>query len=551
VTTFAGPPLAGRSDVGALTLGGFLAEVAERFGPAEALVLDDPLRDGATVRWTYDDLFREGGRIGRGLVARGVAPGEAVAVVMADRPEAVAALFGAALAGAVVVPMSTFATPRELGHMLERASAVAVLTQARLGPRDLGAEVAGLAAGLPASPSVAVVGDRSWDGLLADGDEVPGERLEAWAAVSPDDPGLVIFTSGTTSEPKAILHGHRSPCLQFWLLARTFGRDRTTRMFSALPLFWTAGLNTAMGSTLAAGGCWVMQEVFEAGAALALLARERVTEPYTLPHQTVALAEHPDWPTTDLSSLRCVYGKSAFARHPTVHGDPDWIMPVGYGLSETCSFVSGYDCRTPREQARIGAGPLMPGVRLRVVDPESGRCLGVGEEGELAVGGATLMLGYLGAPPGAGLDADRFFHTGDAGHVDADGIVHFSGRRTEMIKTGGANVSPAELEVALRACAPVKLSRVIGVPDARLGQVAVACIVPAEGTEPTEDDIRSFLRGRVASYKVPRHVLFLAESEMPMTGSDTKVRDDALRAVVAERLGGLPTASDPTTTGER
>jgi acyl-CoA synthetase (AMP-forming)/AMP-acid ligase II len=153
--------------------------------------------------------------------------------------------------------------------------------------------------------------------------------------VSPDDPGLVIFTSGTTSEPKAILHGHRSPCLQFWVLAETFGRDRATRMFSALPLFWTAGLNTAMGATLAAGGCWVMQEVFEPGAALALLARERVTEPYTLPHQTVALAEHPDWQATDLSSLRCVYGKSAFARHPTVHGDPDWIMPVGYGLSET------------------------------------------------------------------------------------------------------------------------------------------------------------------------------------------------------------------------
>jgi acyl-CoA synthetase (AMP-forming)/AMP-acid ligase II len=213
--------------------------------------------------------------------------------------------------------------------------------------------------------------------------------------------------------------------------------------------------------------------------------------------------------------------------------------------------VSGYDCRTTRAQARIGVGPLMPGARLRVLDPESGRALGVGEEGELAVGGATLMLGYLGGPPGAGLDADGFFHTGDAGHVDADGIVHFSGRRTEMIKTGGANVSPAELEVALRACPSVKLSRIVGVPDERLGQVVVACIVPAESSAPTEDVIRSFLRDRVAPYKVPRHVLFLTEDEMPMTDSDTKVRDDALRALVADRLDGVTTVPDPTPTGER
>jgi acyl-CoA synthetase (AMP-forming)/AMP-acid ligase II len=171
-----------------------------------------------------------------------------------------------------------------------------------------------------------------------------------------------------------------------------------------------------------------------------------------------------------------------------------------------------------------------------VIDPGSGRALGVDEEGELAVAGATLMLGYLGRRGADTFDADGFFHTGDAGHVDGDGIVHYTGRRTEMIKTGGANVSPAELEVALRACPPVKLSRIVGVADGRLDQVVVACIVCKDGESATEEEIRAFLRARVASYKVPKVVLFFAPEEMPMTPGGTKVRDDALLALVHRRL---------------
>jgi acyl-CoA synthetase (AMP-forming)/AMP-acid ligase II len=266
------------------------------------------------------------------------------------------------------------------------------------------------------------------------------------------------------------------------------------------------------------------------------MARERVTEPYTLPHQTATLAEHPDWATTDLSSLRCVYGKGAYARHPRVEGDPGWIMPVGFGMSETCAFVCAHPSDTPRARARIGHGALLPGARLRVVDPESGTPLGVDEDGELCVSGATRMLGYLGRAPKECFDEDGFFHTGDAGHVSADGNVHWSGRRTEMIKTGGANVSPAEVEVALRACPPVKLSRVVGVPDARLDQAVVACIVRRDDATATADEVKAFLRERIAAYKVPKHVLFFDDDEMPMTGSAAKVRDDALLELVHARL---------------
>src|SRR3546814_408412 len=146
------------------------------------------------------------------------------------------------------------------------------------------------------------------------------------------------------------------------------------------------------------------------------------------------------------------------------------------------------------------------------------------------------MLRYLGKEPAECFDSDLFFHTGDLGHVDERGEVHFEGRRTEMIKTGGANVSPAELEVALRACEPVKLSRVVGVDDPRLDQIVVACVTLKAGAEATEADIRSFLRERVSSYKVPKRVLFFADGEIPMTTSETKVRDEALLALVHQRL---------------
>lgn len=537
MTTFDGPSIDETPGVGALTIGGFLAEVVERFGQNEAVVLDDLLLDGRTQRWTYEHLGAEARRIARALLAVGVAPGDAVGIVMGNRPEALASVFGAALVGAVAAPMSTFSPRPELAHLLATCDAKVVLTQSHLLGRRFGDDVRSIAAERPHLERVAVLGDGSWDELLDAGCEVTEADLDEVAGgVTSDDPALVIFSSGTTSAPKGILHANRGPALQCWLQATLFARHADTRLFSALPLFWTAGFNTAVGATLAAGGCWVAQETFDPGAALALLERERVTESYTLPHQTAALAEHPDWASTDLSSLRCVYGKGAYARHPSVDGDPDWIMPVGWGMSETCAFVCAHPSDTPRERAKVGHGALLPGARLRVVDWSTGEPLGIGEEGELCVAGATRMLGYLGRPPETCFDEHGFFHTGDAGHVAPDGTVHYSGRRTEMIKTGGANVSPAEVEVALRACPGVKLSRVVGVPDPLLDELVVACIILRDGERASEHDVKDFLRGRIATYKVPKHVLFFEPDEMPMTSSEAKVRDDALLELVRGRL---------------
>jgi len=534
VTTFEGPPIAFGAGVGARTLGGFLLEAVERFGGNEALVFDDPLQDGRTVRWSYEELGRQSWKVAAAIMASGARPGARIGVLMGNRPEAVAGFFGAALAGTTAVLMSTFSAPAELEYLIDHSGTQILLTQSELLGRRLADEVSTLET--PALELTAAVGD-GWEDFLGKGASVGLEGLrERAAAVGPKDPGSIIYSSGTTDRPKGVLHSHGAPSLQFWLQARVFGRHEETRMWTGLPMFWTAGLNTAMGATLAAGGCWVMQETFHPAGAIELIERERVTEPYTLPHQTAALVDLPEWETADLSSLKQVYGKSAFARHPSVKGDPSWNSPVAYGLSETCSIFATHYSDDPRELMRQSTGRLLPGNRLRVIDPDTGRLLGRGEAGELAVTGPTLMEHYVGRTPDECFDADGFFLTGDAGWFDEDGFLHWTGRRSEMIKSGGANVSPAEIEVALRAFGPAKLARVIGRPDPRLGEIAVLCLVLRDGADATADDVRSFLRERLAAYKVPKEIVFLSDGEVPMTSSDMKVRDEELRRVIDERL---------------
>jgi acyl-CoA synthetase (AMP-forming)/AMP-acid ligase II len=474
---------------------------------------------------------------------------------MGNRPEAVASLFGAALAGAVAVPLSTFSSKPELSYMLSHADISVLLLQTTMAGRPFAADLVDLCPAAARSPAiadprypylrhVAALGPdngafESWDSFLGRGDALgDGVAEAAGVQVHPSDLATIIYSSGTTAQPKGVLHSHRAVARQWWVQAGLFGRDEGTRVWCALPLFWTAGLNVALGATVAAGATWVMQEMFEPVQALRLMARERVTEPHTFAHQARALAEHPNWLGTDLSSCTRVFGKSVFTRHPSVKGDTDWNMPVGYGLSEASSSVTGFPFSTPRDLLRNGSyGRLLPGNELRVIDPETGRLLGPNEEGELIVRGPTMMEHYVKRTRADSFDADGFYHTGDLGSYDQEGCVYFGGRQTEMIKTGGANVSPAELEIQLHAFEPVKLARAIGVPDERRDEIVVLCVELKEGATATGEDITSFLRERVASYKVPRRVLFFSDGEIPMNGSGMKVHNKALLDLVQERLG--------------
>jgi acyl-CoA synthetase (AMP-forming)/AMP-acid ligase II len=533
MTTFRGPPLETEEGIGALTLPGFLLEVTERHADREAVVFHDP--DAGVTRWSYADLAREAHRVAKALVATGVDKGTHVALLLGNRPEWVAAAYGIGLAGGVAVPVNTYYEPPELEHVLRHSDAAVVLTQPRLARHCYVEQIEAMRERLPYLRDVVALGS-GWDAFLAAGDAVSDELVADRAAcVTPGDPALIVYTSGTTAEAKGILHAHRGPALQSWRFVRHLALGPDDRVWSAFPFFWSAGFAMVMGGTLAAGGCLVLQERFDPEDALRLIEVERVTAPFTWPHQAAELEEHPAWAGADLSSVVKVTDFGPFARHPSVRIPGPWSSMSAYGLSETCTIITSLPADTPPEERDGCEGLILPGNEIRILHPQTHDALGPGEIGDIAVRGPTLMEGYVKALRDECFDAEGFFRTGDAGYVDRDWRFHWTGRTSEMIKTGGANVSPWEIELALLRHPGLKAAKVVGVPHPTLGEIVVVCAVAHDDTAVDEEDVRDFLRGTLAIYKIPRHVLFVEEEELSLTGN-AKIRVDALRALALQRL---------------
>ena len=234
--------------------------------------------------------------------------------------------------------------------------------------------------------------------------------------------------------------------------------------------------------------------------------------------------------------MRHVEAFTSFGRHPTVHVEDVWSNRSAYGLTETMSNLASAPADTPAELRTGNYGWILPGNAVRIIDPSTGELLGENAEGEIAVKGLTLAKGYVKTPDEEVFDGDGFFRTGDSGFVDEQGRLHFTGRASQMIKTGGANVSPIEIEQELLRHPEIRMAWIVGVPDEQLGELVVACVVPHAGTTLDEDDVRTFLRGRIASYKIPRHAFFFAEADLVMTGNNAKPRADVLRRLVETRM---------------
>jgi fatty-acyl-CoA synthase len=537
-----GPPVESESGIGPLTLGGMLADVAARYADREAMVFHEP-SGGERLCWRYRELAAGARLIARALLASGVGKGTRVAVLMGNRPEWVLCAFGVALAGGVLIPLNTYLEPPELRYVLRHSDTAFLLHQSKLAGHDFDAMLDRLWGGdpseeLPHLRLAACLGRSSWEQLMTSADGRDDRTLDAAAdGVSPHDDALVIYTSGTTAQPKGVLHSHRPPCLQSWRFAAQLCLDETVRVWSAFPFFWTAGFCMVMGATLAAGGCLVLQEHFEPGEALHLLESERVTSPHAWPHQYAAMERHPDWARRDLSSFRHVDPATSFSRHPSVRVDGTWSPRAAFGLTETFTIVSSLPADTPLATRGASQGVILPGNVVRVVDPSTGEPRGVGEIGEIAVKGPTLMKGYLKVAPESCFDIDGFFRTGDAGFVDESSRLHWTGRMTDMIKTGGANVSPVEIEETLVFHPALSVARAVGIPHDTLGEMVVVCAVAKEGSRVDEEGVREFLRGQIASYKIPRRVLFFEESQLSLTGN-AKVRPEELRAMAMAKIAG-------------
>jgi fatty-acyl-CoA synthase len=549
-----GIPLAEEAGIGALTLGGYIREVAARFGPNEAAVI---YLDGRAVRWTYDELLAQSLAVARSLVSLGIAKGTRVGVLATNRLEFLAGLFGTSLAGGIATTISTFYTATELDEVL-RVSGISVLLFERsvlkkdylellggLEPQVMTAAPGTLSslkypylrhlAMLDSDESIGAA--EGWSAFLARGATVSPELVEArGAAVAPSDVGMLKFSSGSTGKVKGILNAHRAVCLQLWRWKQWYAVDAAypVRMWSANGFFWSGNFAMALGGTLSSGGSLVLQRWFDAAEALDLMAQERVSFLNAWPHQWAQIEAAPNYASADLSALHYIDCTTPISRHPTVN--TDWREPAqAYGNTETFTLITVYPSGTPADVSGNSHGIPTAGSAIKIVDPLTGATMPLGERGEIAVKGPTLMLGYLGIPLDQSLDEDGFLRCSDGGYIDEQGRLYWEGRLNDIIKTGGANVSPLEIDAVIRECPGVKLSQTVGVPDHLLGEMVVGCIVAHTGASLDEASIKGFAKEKLASYKVPRRVLFFAEDELKTTGS-AKIKTDELRKLAAERL---------------
>jgi fatty-acyl-CoA synthase len=548
-----GKPLAEEA-LGALTLGGFLREVCAAHGPKEALVFHLP--DGSVVRRSYAEVWEEALTVARALAARGVTKDTRVGLLVTNRPEWVTAMFGIALAGGTCVALSTFAKGNELEYQLRVADVSLLIFERAVLNRDFAAELIEFCPDLATSAApmqspqmpflrrAVCIGQDSpagaferWDDFLHRGPLAPAALVEAMSAeVAPTDRGFVFFSSGSTAKPKAILHTHRAAALQCWRWRHFFALAPDVRTWTANGFFWSGNFAMALGATFAGGGCLVLQSYFNPGEALQLMQAERVSMPLAWPHQWARLIDDPAYKDTDLSALRYVGENSPLRAHPTVNCD--WQEPASaYGSTETFTLVTVYPSGTPAALAEGNHGPALPGNTIRIVDPLTGKVVPRGEAGEIAVKGPTLMRGYLRVASEDTFDDEGFFRTGDGGFIDGDGRLHWQGRLNDIIKTGGANVSPLEITAVLLQCPGVKIAATVGIPHDTLGEMVVACVVAEEGVALDERRVRAFVSEHLSSYKVPRRVLFLAESDLQLTASN-KIKTAQLRELAARRLAG-------------
>jgi fatty-acyl-CoA synthase len=363
----------------------------------------------------------------------------------------------------------------------------------------------------------------------------------AQAAVTPADPCVILYTSGSTATPKGVVLRHGS------LIENGFGigeRQHLTaadRVWLAVPLFWSFGSANALPAIMTHGGSIALQEIFEPGEALALLDEKRCTVYYGMPNMARLILEHPDRQRRALATMRTGL---------TIGLPEDLQMTIDavgarelcnvYGSTETYGNCAVTDARDDLALRLTTQGRPLPGMTIRVVDPESGRTLAPGEVGEFRVKG-HVMPGYYNDAEQTrrAFDADGYFVTGDLGLIGDDGRVRFRGRLKEMIKTGGINVAPLEVEAVLLTHAAVKQAYVVGVPDRARGEVVVAAVEVHDDATASAEGLAAFCRERLAGYKVPTRFVFRKADEFPRTPTG-KVQKPQLR----DELGRL-LAVDP------
>ncbi len=515
------------------------AAAAQRFG--DHLAIDD-----GTRRFSYAELDQEARSFGAALVASGVETGDRVALWAFNSAQWVVAMLGLLQAGAVLVPINTRFKGREAAEILARSGARALVTVTDFLETDYVEMLRSTDIDLPDLTTIVVAsgqvpsGVEPWDGFMGRGSDGDRTRVdERRAALGPEDPSDILFTSGTTGTPKGVVMTHgRTLCTATDWVAMT-GLCADDRYLMVNPYFHMFGFKGGILACVAAGATMLPQAVFDVDRVLALIDRDRVTVLPGPPTIYQAILDHPARGSHQLTSLRVAVTGAADIPVELIRRVSDElpfsVIISGYGLTEG-GTASGTSPGDDVETIATTVGRARPGFELRIVD-EQGADVRAGVAGELLIRGASVMKGYLDDPEATqrALSADGWLRTGDIGVLDERGYLRIVGRIKDMFIVGGFNAYPAEIENVLLRHPDVQQAAVIGIPDERLGEVGMAFVVTGSGAG-SGPEIIQWCRDQMANYKVPRVVEIVDRLPVNATG---KVMKDTLRELAVGGHSGV------------
>lgn len=534
----------------------FLRHIAQEFGNKELIVLNDQ-------RLSYRELEEKSRALAKGMLASGIGKGTRLGLLMPNGPDFIVTFAAATRIGAIVIPFNTFYKPKELAFVLRHADIEIFISVPQFIKNNYVECITAAAPQLldqhtenhcgqlflrdfpylrrvvlwgsePNSTPPWAQHSEQFYQLARHNSHIDDAYLESVeACVTPADPMVIIYSSGSTSDPKGAVHSHGTVIRHSFNLNSRRDLSADDRLFSPMPFFWVGGLVFTLCCVMHKGACLICEDFFEPGKTLELLEKEKVTSVTGWPHYGKAMSDHPDFPKRDLSRIRAgnIYAIMPEGIRPK---DPE-LRSNGLGMTETCSPHSlDMMTRDLPEHLRGSYGRALEGVEHKIIDPETGKTLGANEHGELLVRGYNLMQGLYKIEREDTFDQDGFYHTDDGCYLNEDGVLFFKGRIGEMVKTGGANVTPREVEVALEAQAEIQAAFVVGLPDPVRGQNVAAVIVLNAGKNINADELKKRLKDELSAYKVPKYFFFKNKSTLPFTDSGKIIKKKLVEMLISE-----------------
>ncbi len=513
-----------------------LRRTAARVGDHEALVV--PHQD---YRSTYRELVDQCEVVARGLMSRGVQKGDRVGIWSPNRYEWVVVQYATAAIGAILVNINPAYRTSELEYALNQSGISLLLLAAAFRQADYRAMLAEVRARCPALREALVLED-GWEALKRDAARTSREELHALEeSLQFDDPINIQYTSGTTGFPKGATLTHHSILNNGFFIGETLKYSDRDRVCIPVPFYHCFGMVLGNLACTTHGATMVIPaEAFDPVATMETVQEEKCTSLYGVPTMFIAELDHPRFKEFEFGTLRT--GIMAGSPCPvevmkkvqTVMHIPE--MTIAYGMTETSPVSTQCTTDDPLERRVSTVGRVHPHVEIKIVDPATGAVVPRGTAGELCSRGYMVMRGYWNNEEATrqAIDPARWMHTGDLATIDAEGYVNIVGRIKDMIIRGGENIYPREVEEFLYGHPDVADVQVIGVPSEKYGEEVMAWVKPRDGAKVTGDELAAWCKGKIASYKIPRHWKFVDSFPMTVTG---KVQKFKMREVAVEELG--------------